>query len=180
MRQRFASEQWLPYPRDLVFAFFANPANLPKLMPQWQRVRIDEVTFRSPPARPTGVPAYPGVAAGDGTQMLITARALPGLPLRGPWLARIEDFRWNQGFCDVQCSGPFAYWRHCHTVRDDASKGRPGTTVRDDVTFALPLWPLSRVGLGLVKASLRAGFAYRQERAAELLPAYARESGLEG
>ncbi len=118
--RRFETEQWLPFPRDLVFAFFANPANLPPLMPQWQQARIDEATFRPPPPKPPDSREFPTVAAGDGTTLTITARGLPGIPLRGSWHARIEDFRWNEGFCDVQLSGPFAYWKHCHSVRDAA------------------------------------------------------------
>ncbi len=43
MRHRFRTTQWLPYPVELVFAFFANPANLPKTPPDWQQARIDEI-----------------------------------------------------------------------------------------------------------------------------------------
>lgn len=176
MQQEFASEQWLPFPRTLVFAFFANPRNLPPLMPSWQQARIDDATFLPPPPRPEDTPDYGTVAAGDGTLLTITARGLPVLPLRTPWLARIEDFRWNEGFCDVQLSGPFAYWRHCHSVRDAASPhGKPGTVISDHVTFRLPLDPLSRVGLPVAKAALNALFTYRQRRATELLPRFAAE-----
>ena len=37
MHHTFTSEQWLPYPVEPVFAFFANPENLPRLMPKWQK-----------------------------------------------------------------------------------------------------------------------------------------------
>ena len=181
MREIFTSEQWLPFPRPLVFAFFANPQNLPPLMPGWQKARIDRAAYCSPPARPEGTPEYGTQAAGDGTRLTITARALPGVPIRAPWDALIEDFRWNEGFFDVQLKGPFRYWRHCHSVRDGVSpkKGDAGTIVRDHVTYELPLQPLSLLGLPLAKGAMLSLFKYRQARAAELLPVFAQraESG---
>ena len=176
MEQRFESEQWVPYPRDLVFAFFANPSNLPPLMPAWQKARIREATFCPPPPRPAETPVYPGVAAGAGTRLTITARAMPGLPFRVPWIALIEDFNWNEGFCDVQLRGPFRYWRHCHSVRDAGSPqdGSAGTIVHDHVTYALPLQPASLLASPLAKGAMHALFAYRQARATELLPQFAK------
>ncbi len=167
------TEQWLPFPRAVVFAFFANPANLPPLMPAWQHARIDEVTLVPPTLRPEDAPELPGTVAGSGTRLLITARGGPGVPVRLPWLALIEDFRWNEGFCDVQVKGPFAYWRHCHTVRDETRSGEPGTVVRDAVEYTLPLDPLSRLGTPLGRLAMRALFGYRQRRASELVPQYA-------
>ena len=41
MRHSLQTEQWLPYPRERVFAFFADPGNLPPLMPEWQRARVE-------------------------------------------------------------------------------------------------------------------------------------------
>lgn len=173
MELRFVSEQWLPFPRPLVFAFFANPAHLPPLMPDWQQARIDEATLVPPPPRPDGTPHFPGIVAGTGTKLLITARAAPGLPFRQPWLAQIQDFRWNEGFCDLQVKGPFTYWRHCHSVRDEARGGEPGTVVRDEVAYRLPLWPVSRIALPLGREAMRTLFSYRQARAANLVPRFA-------
>ena len=167
VRQRFETEQWLPLPLEQVFAFFANPANLPPLMPAWQRARIDEITIL-PPERPAGSAVLSGVYAGSGSTLLITARAAPGLPLRLPWLALIEDFHWNKGFCDVQVKGPFAYWRHCHSVRSEDRDGQQGTVVRDEVQYELPLAPLSRLGAPLGQLAMRTMFGYRQRQAAVL------------
>ena len=175
MRQQFETEQWLPYPRPLVFAFFANPANLPPLMPRWQKARIDEASYAAPPPRPANTPDYGTRAAGDGTRLRITARGLPFLPLRAPWDARIEDFRWNEGFCDVQLRGPFRYWRHCHSVCDGVSpsSGEGGTIVRDHVTYELPLWPFSKPGLPVARFAMRSLFRYRQRQAELLLRQFA-------
>jgi len=128
MRLYFETEQWLPYPTELVFAFFANPENLPRLMPPWQRARIEEAVFAPSPPRPTDSPRYPGIAAGNGTLLTIGFRPFPFAPFRIPWEARIEDFRWNEGFCDVQLRGPFKYWRHCHTVSPALNPSTPPQT----------------------------------------------------
>ena len=175
MRHQFESEHWLPYPRSLVFAFFANPRNLPPLMPRWQRARIDEATYISPPPRPQGTPDYGTLAAGDGTRLRITARGFPFLPLRAPWDALIEDFRWDEGFCDVQLRGPFRYWRHCHSVRDANSPatGEAGTIVRDHVTYELPLPPFGGVALPFARLALRSLFRYRQQQATVLVGKFA-------
>ena len=177
--QEFETEQWLPFPRPLVFAFFANPKNLPPLMPHWQAARVDEVTFCPPPPRPDGTSAYPGVAAGSGTKLLITARAVPLVPLRGKWLASIEEFRWNESFCDIQLQGPFASWKHCHSVHDTASPetGALGTVVRDHVTYALPLQPVSRLGFPVSQLSMAALFRYRQMQATRLVSRFAEQVG---
>lgn len=172
MRRHFETEQWLPHPREIVFAFFANPENLPRLMPQWQKARIEEATFAPPPPRPAGAPRWTGIAAGDDTRVTISARPFPLSPVRMPWEAQIEDFRWNEGFCDVQLRGPFRYWRHCHSVSDVNSPetGLPGTLLRDGVEYELPLNSGSDlVDRLFVKPQMEKMFAYRQKRTAELL-----------
>ena len=125
-----------------------------------------------PPPRPAGAAKLPGIVAGSGTRLLITARAAPGVPVRTPWLAQIEDFQWNDHFCDVQLAGPFAFWRHCHSVREEARFGQAGTVVRDAVEYELPLAPLSQVSAPLGRLAMRAMFGYRQKQAAVLVPPF--------
>jgi ligand-binding SRPBCC domain-containing protein len=172
MRFSFKTEQWLPYPPELVFAFFANPENLPRLMPRWQQARIEEAVFAPPPPRPEGAPRYPGMAAGGGTRLTISVKPFPYAPFRVPWEARIEDFRWNEGFCDVQERGPFLYWRHCHRVAaaNSVATGDAGTLLRDEVSYELPLGGLSGMANRLVvERMLGYTFRYRQTRTALLL-----------
>jgi len=171
MRYQYSTAQWLPHPVELVFAFFANPENLPRLMPRWQKARIEEANFVAPPPRPEGAPRYPGMVAGANTRLLISARPFPYSPVRAPWCAMIEDFRWNQGFCDVQLSGPFRYWRHCHSVTSapDPDSGRPGTLLRDEVIYELPLGLGNLTDKYIAHRAFEYTFHYRQRRAAELL-----------
>jgi len=171
VRQEFETEQWLPYPLEVVFAFFGNPANLPRLMPAWQSARIEEASL-VPPERPT-VPIIPGIYAGNGSRILIATRPFPFAPFRLPWLAEIEDFRWNEGFCDTQLRGPFRYWRHCHTVRREDRNGAPGTLVRDAVTYEAPRAPFSSL---ILKPGIAYTFRIRHQRAEQLLQAATKNS----
>lgn len=47
-RLSFTTDQWVPFPVDRVFAFFADPLNLPRLMPAWQDARIDSLELQTP------------------------------------------------------------------------------------------------------------------------------------
>ncbi len=172
MLPHFETEQWLPYPVERVFAFFADPSNLPRLMPRWQRARIDAATIVAPSSPPEPHPAPTPTAAGSGTRLTLSFRPFPYSPIRLSWDALIEDFRWNHGFCDVQLRGPFRSWRHCHSVEPAPSPRNrsPGTLLRDAVDYALPLGPFSALADTLfVQRQLAATFRDRHHRTLELL-----------
>lgn len=172
MRFHFETEQWLPYPLELVFAFFANPENLPRLLPRWQKARLEEATFRPPPPRPQDAPRYPGVAAGDGTRLTLSFRPVPFSPLRVPWEAEIHDFRWNTGFSDIQLRGPFRYWRQEHAIAasQHVDTLARGVTVADRIEYELPLPDALAVPANtLVRAQIVSLFRFRHQRTAELL-----------
>ena len=165
MRHNFQAEQWLPYPREQVFAFFADPANLPPLMPRWQEARVEKAEYVPPPSSTTS-----GFAAGKGSLITISFRAIPFFPLRLRWDAYIADFRWNDFFCDEQRRGPFKYFRHCHRTREEVREGIGGTVVTDAVEYELPLGLLGELANALViKSQIRALFAYRQRMLPVLL-----------
>ncbi len=169
-RYQFQAEQWLPYPLEQVFAFFADPANLPRLMPGWQRARIDAATYIAPPAPPVAFTGSERIIAGTGTRLTLTIRPVPFSPIRLPWDALIEDFQWLHGFCDVQLRGPFAYWRHCHRVTPESRDGMAGTHLRDAVEYAPPLGPLGAIANAVfLRHQLAATFRFRQKRTLELL-----------
>ena len=177
MHHHFQSEQWLPHRIDLVFAFFSNPENLPRLMPPWQKARIEEAAFAPPPPRPPELTRYPGIVAGAGTRMTISFRPVPFSPIRVPWDAEITEFTWNDHFCDIQHRGPFAFWRHCHHLKAESRNGTPGTNLQDQVEFALPLGPLGDLAAKtIMPIQFRQIFNFRHQRTAELLPLMARNS----
>jgi ligand-binding SRPBCC domain-containing protein len=183
MRHTFEAIQWLPYPVELVFAFFANPENLPRLMPKWQKARIEEAAFAPPPPRPTS--ANPirlrGIIAGAGTRMTLSFRPFPLSPFRVPWDAEITEFLWNDHFCDIQHRGPFAYWSHCHRlqpetrIRDGAALA--GTLLRDEVKYELPLGAVGQLAQRFfMERQVKSIFNFRHQRTAELLPLFAAAS----
>jgi ligand-binding SRPBCC domain-containing protein len=160
----FETEQWLPYPVEIVFAFFAMPENLPRIMPRWQKARIEEANFVPPPPRPRSSIGLKSFAAGEGTRLSVSFRPFPLCPIRIPWHARITHFDWNNSFCDEQEQGPFAYWNHCHRVREEEQNGVPGTRVTDSVEYALPFGALGQLANTLIVArQMRSTFKYRHK-----------------
>jgi ligand-binding SRPBCC domain-containing protein len=179
MRHIFEAEQWLPYRVETVFAFFANPENLPRLMPAWQKARIEEASFAPPPPRPVAAdPALRirSIAAGVGTKMTISFKPFPYSPMRVPWDAEITDFVWNDHFCDVQNRGPFAYWKHCHRVHPEtrANEGGElveGTLLRDAVEYEMHFGALGNFAHTVfARRQMRKIFEFRQKKTAALLP----------
>jgi ligand-binding SRPBCC domain-containing protein len=160
----YDAEQWVPYPLEVVFAFFAMPENLPRIMPKWQKARIEEANFTAPPPRPKSNIALKSFAAGEGTRLTVSFRPFPYSPIRIPWHARITDFDWNNYFCDQQEEGPFASWRHCHRVREEQQNGLLGTRIFDSVEYALKLGVLGQLANALiVRHQMRATFNYRHK-----------------
>jgi ligand-binding SRPBCC domain-containing protein len=179
MTQRFETRQWVPFPVELVFAFFANPTNLPHLMPRKLEVKIEDARMQPPPPRPLHPdPArrFRSVAAGVGSEILISFFPIPWVPRRVSWMARITEFVWNSHFCDEQVRGPFAHFHHRHgieaAVRDDVE----GTLVSDQIEFALPFGFLGRVGGVMVRRKLAKSFAHRQKRLPEILAVAAQQA----
>jgi ligand-binding SRPBCC domain-containing protein len=179
MSQQFQTRQWLPFPVELVFAFFANPVNLPHLMPPRLKTRIEDARIQPPPARPVAQdPArrFVSVAAGVGSQILISFEPIPWIPKRVSWMARITEFEWNSHFCDEQVRGPFTGFRHRHGIEPEFRDGQEGTLVSDEIEFALPYRAIGMAGGLLVKRQLAQSFAHRQKRLPEILAVASRQA----
>lgn len=174
------TSQWVPFPVELVFAFFANPGNLPHLMPKWQKARVESSRLIPPPARPVADDPelqFQSPAAGVNSEMVISFRPVPKIAYRIGWIARITEFEWNDRFCDEQLKGPFTSWKHCHRIAAEERDGVAGTVIVDDLEYAVPMGPLGAVANALfVRKQMEATFAYRQERLAEILPVAARQA----
>ena len=118
--ETFVAVQDLAAPRPVVFAFFADPANLEALTPPW--LRFEVLTPRPLPR-------------GEGALFDYRIR-VRGLPLR--WRTLIETFVPGEVFVDRQLAGPYALWHHTHRFEDLPGGG---TRMTDTVRY--------RVGWGL-------------------------------
>ena len=128
---------WVPRPRDEVFAFFANAANLEALTPPWLHFRI---------LNPAVV-----IEAGARIDYRLT---LHGIPLR--WQSEISRWDPPRSFVDQQRRGPYRRWVHTHTFAAE----RGGTRVGDSVEFEIPFaWLVGP----FVMRDVKKIFAFRQQ-----------------
>ena len=140
MRLReFETELWLPRPREEVFAFFADAANLDAITPPWLRFR-------------TVTPAPIEMRAGTLIDHKLRIR---GVPIR--WRSRIAVWEPPARFVDEQVRGPYRLWRHEHIFEQRDG----GTVVRDHVQYAVRFDFL--VHELLVRREIEKIFAHRTE-----------------
>ena len=84
MTGRFQTSQWLPFPVELVFAFFANPVNLPRLMPPRLETRIEDARIAPPPVRPVHPdPARRFLSVAAGRALRFSSAFIPSPGFRG-------------------------------------------------------------------------------------------------
>ena len=139
----FLAVQELPAPRDQVFAFFADPANLETLTPPWLRFEV---------LTPAPLPR------GEGAIFDYRIR-VRGLPIR--WRTLIETYIPGERFVDRQIAGPYALWHHTHRF-EDLPDG--GTRMTDQVRYRLGWGPLGRMAAALwVRRDIARIFAYRRK-----------------
>jgi ligand-binding SRPBCC domain-containing protein len=142
------SEQTIALPRDEVFEFFSNAANLERITPK-------ELNFKITSPQPIEMK----------TGALIDYRlSLHGFPMN--W--RTEITLWNPPyeFVDTQLKGPYSQWIHHHEfIEIDANT----TLIKDEVKYRLPLEPFGDLAHFIVKGQLDGIFAYRTKVVEELI-----------
>jgi ligand-binding SRPBCC domain-containing protein len=140
---RLEASQFLPCPRDELFALFSDAFELENLTPTWLHFSVI-----------TPLP----IAIGRGTLIDYRLR-VHGLPLR--WQSLISDWQPPLRFVDEQTRGPFRRWRHEHSF--EAVKG--GNFCRDIVDYSL--WGGWLVHALLARRDLLTIFRFRQNKLRE-------------
>jgi len=133
----FTSDLWLPRPRDEVFAFFADAANLEALTPPWLHFHIVD----------------PAIVIRAGVRIDYRLK-VHGIPMT--WQSEISRWDPPSSFVDEQRKGPYRRWVHTHTFAEE----RGGTRVGDSVDFEVPLAWLTG---GFVMRDVRKIFAFRRQ-----------------
>jgi len=160
---------WVPFPIDEVFLFFANPENLPRIMPAKTETRIDALRLIAPPALASSVSSEQlQKLAGEGSE-IVTSFLLPPFPVRGKWVARITAFQWNEFFEDVQVRGLFQSWHHRHELSSEIRDGVQGTVVIDKIDYSFGLGPLDAVVEPFISKQIERAFLQRQKVLPRLL-----------
>ena len=143
----FQATQELAVPREVVFCFFADPANLEQLTPEWLHFKIE-----TPEPLPRG----------EGAVFEYRLR-VRGLPLR--WRTLIEAYEDGRRFVDRQIQGPYALWHHTHLF-EELPDG--GTRIIDRVRYRVGWGFLGRlVQTFWVRRDLEAIFSHRKRVIAE-------------
>jgi len=139
---RLERQQWINRPREEVFAFFSEAANLHDVTPPWLGFRIF-----------TPLP----IEIREGAIIDYRIR-LAGIPIR--WRTVITEWNPPQSFVDMQDKGPYALWEHTH--RFDEQDG--GTLMTDLVRYALRFGVLGRLAHRLaVRGAVSAIFDHRYD-----------------
>lgn len=135
---------WVPQPLEKVFSFFSDVRNLERITPKW-------LNFRS-------VNRPEAMAEGARIEHKLKIRCVPVT-----WVSEITEWDPPYGFVDVQKKGPYRFWRHEHSFREE----KDGTVCEDVVKYAVLGGEF--VNRHFIAPDLKKIFDYRQERLKKIL-----------
>lgn len=169
MTYRIQFEQRVPIGIETVFLFFANPNNLPRIMPPDSGTKLAALRLAHPPDSTAPVPNLDSLA-GVGSEIVTSFRPFTFLPFRAEWIALITEFEWNHHFADIQKKGPFRQFQHRHEFTAETRNGASGTTIRDMIEYDPGFSVLGDLAQKLfIAPSLRQTFEYRQRMLLKIL-----------
>jgi len=163
-------EQWVPFALEKVCLFFANPQNLPRIMPPGTATQLAALRL-VPPAVSIGQQiAGLDQLAGVGSEIVTSFRPVSFIPLRTEWIALITEFEWNHHFADIQKKGPFKRFQHRHEFSAELRNGVSGTIVRDLIEYDPGFGLFGDLAQKLfIARGLKQTFEYRQKMLERLL-----------
>jgi ligand-binding SRPBCC domain-containing protein len=132
--------QILARPREEVFDFFADAANLERITPP-------ELNFHITTPRPIDI------KKGALIEYKLKLHCIPIT-----WKTEITQWNPPFDFVDSALKSPYKQWIHLHTF-DENERGE--TIMKDIVRYRLPFEPLGDIGLFIVKKELNYIFNYR-------------------
>lgn len=169
MIHQLKTELWVPYSIDEVWHFASDPQNLAGISPPQHKVKVEG-------------PSIPF----DGAEVRI-ALSPYGLPLKLSWLSTLSEVVATgdqRRFTDIQSSGPFAYWKHCHIFEAGAPKiagsrgptdiplHKGGTWIKDELEYSMPFSFAGELAHRLfVRKSVEDLFYFRTEALRKNFPA---------
>jgi ligand-binding SRPBCC domain-containing protein len=145
---QFHQRQSLPISQEDAWRFFANPANLLRLMPPWMSMKPMGKTEES-----SLTEVYPGFIE----VYRVTPRFLPP----STWVSVITAVEPLRRFTDEKKRGPFGFWHHTHDIRP---RGEAGVEVYDQLYYGMPLGIFGQIAHALfVRRMIVTLFEYRQK-----------------
>ncbi len=165
-------EQWVPVPLERVFLFFANPGNLPRIMPPQTGTELVRLKLVPPPGIPpeSAIITDGSPLAGAGSEIVTSFRVVPLLPFRAIWTALITEFEWNHHFADIQKKGRFKSFHQRHELTEETRDRLRGTMVRDVIEYDVGFGWLGEIAQRVfVSRQLHGTFEYRQRALEKLL-----------
>jgi ligand-binding SRPBCC domain-containing protein len=146
-------------PFEEVWAFHSTGDGLVELTPGFVNPRVEAT--RGPDGEPDPDELVQGAEIDVSMQPV-------GFGPRQRWTSRIVEREHGDGegyFVDEMIDGPFAEWRHTHRFVADGD----GTTMHDQVEWALPGGAAGRLAAHLGVVGLEPAFRYRHWRARKVL-----------
>jgi ligand-binding SRPBCC domain-containing protein len=167
----FITEHWVPAPLDEVFAFFADPQNLPRLSPPELDIKLGKVELAAPGFVPPKFQRRHADFAGAGSSVEVRFRP-PEFALPMAHTAHITEFVWGRAFRDATTLWPLLRWDHKHEFSALERNGIAGTLVRDLVRYSLgPGWFGALLHGLFVRRAITEMFAYRQRALEKIIGA---------
>ncbi len=132
----------LPVPSSEAFAWHSREGAFERLLAPWENVKIVERTG--------------GIQNGARTVLQLKA-----FIFHFKWVLTHLDYREGQQFCDMQASGPFAYWKHKHKFIPEPNNN---SILEDNIAYKVPFGMVGHLfAISYLKGKLEKLFRYRHE-----------------